>query len=58
MAIKNICDCGSHNVDIFSVVEKDFKVKRKIIKGVEITYVCNKCGEVSITPAYLYNKEK
>lgn len=58
MAIKNICDCGSYNVDIFSVVEKDFEVKGKIIKGVEITYVYNKCGTVEINPAYLYKQDK
>lgn len=57
MAIKHVCDCGSNDTDIFSVVEKDFNVKDKIIKGVEITYICNKCGTVDITPAYLYKKE-
>lgn len=49
--MKLLCDCGSNNMDIMSIEEKDSKV-------VEINYICNDCGCIETDYRYLYKKEE
>lgn len=46
---KIICKCGSDEGDTFSCVQKD--------KGVEITYICRKCGDMETILHHLYNED-
>ena len=56
--IKHICHCGSENVEIMSVVETVNKVDGLQISGVNITYICNDCGNTQKDHQYLYKLKK
>ena len=56
MKIKKICTCGSFEVDVFSAIERKVDIKESKVPIVEITYVCNKCGNVHIENHYLYKR--
>lgn len=56
MSIKKVCDCKSENISIFSAVKKQKKVNGTFVPTVEITYICNDCGEIDVDKSYLYKK--
>lgn len=56
--IKNICKCGSENVEIMSVVETISECDGLKIPGVNITYICNDCGYSEKDHQHLYKLDK
>ena len=56
--IKHICECGSENVEIMSVVESIDKCDGLKIPCVNITYICNDCGYSEKDHQYLYKLDK